>query len=388
MSAIKFDVDIMLASAAQFQGLTDYGDDHFKEGLGQLLQAYDNHVVEEFGRQRLYNRVLKLLAARLRVTEAQKKHPEIALEKISRPMVLTGLPRTGTSALFNLMAVDPSARALLQWETHYPDPLDGLAPGESDPRRLKLIQKMEAQRAQNPEFDSAHYASADTPEECVLLHALDFNGVQLGFECLIEPYLRWHQNSDLLPMYQYYKDLLKMLQWREPGERWLLKAPAHMWALDSLVKVMPDVCVFWGHRNPLDVVPSISSLTSLAAKMYGGSIPSLDNKKLGPIIMNFYANSLERGITTRASLPENHFLDYSFKEFVSSPLQLVERCYDYFDIELSESVVSKLKGHIDSNPKGKHGKHQYDYEKYGLSEKMILDRFEFYTEDKRYKDFL
>lgn len=388
MPEVVFDVDTMLASAAEFQGLNDYGDPEFKRGLQKLLQTYDQYVVDDFGRQKIYNRVLKLLAARLRITAAQHAHPEIAAEKITKPMVLTGLPRTGTSALFNLMSSDPAARALLQWETHYPDPIDGLAVGEMDPRRQKLIDKIESQRAANPEFDSIHFASADTPEECVLLHALDFNGVQLGFECMLEPYLSWHQNSDLLPMYRYYTDLLKMLQWREPGERWLLKAPAHMWGLDSLVNVMPDVCVLWGHRNPLQVIPSISSLTSLASKMYAGNMPALEKSQLGPLVMEFYARSLERGIATRETLDKSHFFDYRFKDFVADPLALVSDCYAFFDIEMSDSIKTALKDYIAANPKGKHGKHQYNYQEYGLSEKMILDRFEFYINDSRYNSFL
>ena len=388
MSDVVFDADAMMASAAAFAGLDDYGDQHFITGLKRLIETYDHYVVEEFGRQKIYNRVLKLLAARLRITAAQKKHPEIAKETITRPMVLTGLPRTGTSALFNLMANDPASRALLQWETHYPDPIDGLDADEMDPRRRKLIDKIEAQRAANPEFDTIHFASADTPEECVLLHALDFNGVQLGFECMLEPYLGFHQQSDLLPMYEYYKSLLQMLQWREPGERWLLKAPAHMWGLDALTAVMPDVCILWGHRNPLQVIPSISSLTSLASKMYAGNVPALAPEKLGPIVMEFYARSLERGIALREKMDKKYFFDYRFKDFVDQPMRLLQDCYDYFYIDMSEDVHNKLQAHIDANPKGKHGKHEYNYEKFGLSEQIILDRFAFYINDDRYSDYL
>lgn len=388
MSEVVFETESMLASAAAFAGLADYGDDGFKAGLTALLNTYDQYVVDDFGRQKIANRVLKLLAARLRITEAQKKHPEIAQEQITKPLVLTGLPRTGTSALFNLMSSDPASRALLQWETHYPDPIDGLADGEMDPRRRKLIDKIEAQRAANPDFDKIHFASADTPEECVLLHALDFNGVQLGFECMLEPYLSYHQQSDLLPMYCYYKDLLKMLQWREPGERWLLKAPAHMWGLEALTTVMPDVCILWGHRDPRQVIPSISSLTSLASKMYAGDMPALEPKTLGPIVMEFYARSLERGLETRDKLDSKYFFDYRFKDFVDQPMQLLSDCYDFFNIDMTDSIKASLQAHIDANPKGKHGKHVYDFEKFGLTEQMILDRFAFYINDSRYGDFL
>ena len=388
MSAIRFDPVAMRDAAAEFQGLSDYGGPDFEAGLEVLLQTYDRHVVDEAGRGRLYRRVLKLLATRLRVVDAQRRHPQIASEQITRPVVLSGLPRTGTSALFNLLAIDPAARALLQWETHYPDPIDDLAAGAMDPRRRKLIDKIEVQRQQNPDFEAAHYASADTPEECVLLQALAFNGVQLGFECLLEPYASWFKGGDLLPMYRHYYELLQMLQWREPGQRWHLKAPAHLWALPALFEVMPDACVLWGHRSPLEVIPSIASLTSMAAKMYAGHMPTLSDTALGPLVMDFYANSLQRGIASREQLSELSFCDYSFRHFVDQPMAVVEGAYRYFSIELSDEVAQQLRCYIDDNPKGKHGKHHYDYAKYGLSESMIRERFDFYFSHPRYQQYL
>ena len=143
---ISFDSEGILTAAAEFQGLDDFGDPGFKAGLAALLATYDQHVDSEYSRQRVYMRVLKVLGARLRVEQAKKRHPEIAAEQISQPMILTGLPRTGTSALFNLLSVDPASRALLQWETHYPDPVEGLAAGEMDPRHRKLVEKIEPDR--------------------------------------------------------------------------------------------------------------------------------------------------------------------------------------------------------------------------------------------------
>ncbi len=388
MSEIVFDARQMMASAAGFTGLDDFGGDDFVPGLEALLQTYDSIVVEEAGRSRLYNRVLKLLAARLRVRAAQKRLPEVNDLQLAKPVVLTGLPRTGTSALFNLFSQDPAARALLQWETHYPDPMEGLAPGEMDPRHQKLIDKIEAQRAMNPDFDKVHFASADTPEECVLLHAMDFNGVQLGFECLVEPYMSHHQNSDLGPMYRYYLSLLKLLQWRNPGERWFLKAPAHMWGLDALIDVMPDVCILWGHRDPLQVVPSIASLIYQAGKMYGGDIPALAKPLVGPMVLEFYARSLERGLALRAKLDSQRFLDYAFSEFVDDPAGLVARSYAYFGLPYDDAMHEAFARYIAANPKGKHGKHEYSYEEYGVSEAAIKSRFAFYYQDERFKHML
>ena len=160
-------------------------------------------------------------------------------------MVLTGLPRSGSSALFNLLASVPAARALLLWETQFPDPLEGAEAGAPDPRRAAIEAHYAKSREQNPEFTKIHFASADTPEECVLLHAYSMTGVHLGTEVMIEPYASWYRHHDLHGMYAYYKTLLQMLDWQRPGERWLLKAPAHMWGIDALIDTFPDVSIVW-----------------------------------------------------------------------------------------------------------------------------------------------
>ena len=385
---ISFDSERILTTAAEFQGLSDFGDPAFKVGLATLLATYDQHIDHPSNRQRVYMRVLKVLGARLRVEQAKKVHPEITAEKITQPMILTGLPRTGTSALFNLLSTDSASRALLQWETHYPDPMEGLAQDEMDPRHRKLVEKIDTQRDKNPEFQTMHFASADTPEECVLLHSLAFNGVQLGFECMLEPYQSWHQASDLLPMYRYYLELLKMLQWRKPGERWLLKAPAHMWGLDSLIDVMPDACILWGHRDPLQVIPSISSLTAMAAKMFAGNIPAMEKDQLGPLVMEFYARSLERGIATRASIGAEHFFDYRFTDFVDKPLALISDTYDFFRLPMDTPLSHQFADYIAQHPKGKHGDHRYSFEEFGLTEDMILQRFDFYYQHPLYRQYI
>ena len=233
-----------------------------------------------------------------------------------------------------------------------------------------------------------HFASADTPDECVLLHSLAFNGVQLGFECMLEPYQSWYQSSNLLPMYQYYLELLKMLQWRSPGDRWLLKAPAHMWGLDSLIRVMPDACILWGHRDPLQVIPSISSLTAMAAKMFAGHIPAMEKDKLGPLVMEFYARSLERGIATRSKIAPKHFFDYRFKDFVGKPLTLISDAYDFFKLPLDDELKNCFSNYIEKHPKGKHGNHSYSFETFGLTEAIILERFDFYYQHPVFSPYL
>jgi hypothetical protein len=373
---VDFGVEALLAEARASSGLSDLGGEEFLEPLRMLCQAYDQAPFDERGRKRNRRRVLQLLAARLRVEAALRRHPEIRSREIRRPMFLTGLPRSGTSALFNLLAADPAARPLLLWETQFPDPAEGLAPGEPDPRYLAVKAYYEESHRKNPEFTKIHFASADTPEECVLLHALTLNGVHYGVEPLLEPYASWYRQQDLRSMYRYYRTLLQMLDWQRPGERWLLKAPAHMWAIDALLDVFPDVSIVWSHRDPLACVASVCSMTWAITN---GAL-ALSKQQLGPLVFDFYATSLERGLAVRERSDPARFIDVGHDEFVEDPLGVARRIYAQFGLPLPAAAQSALVAHVAANPKGKHGSHAYALEEWGLDAGAVRERFKAYSE--------
>lgn len=373
---IRFDPEILLEEARNETGLSDFGPDDFREALDVLLRTYDANHTTPIGRKKAYRRVVGLLATRLRVAQALLEHPEIIERPVSRPMVLTGLPRSGTSALFNLLGADPAARALLLWETQFPDPMKGLEPGASDPRHDAIEAYYEKSREENPEFTKMHFTSADTPEECVLLHAYSLCGVHFGTEIMLEPYGSWYQKQDLHAMYAYYRMLLQMLEWQRPGDRWLLKAPAHMWAIDSLIDTFPDVSIVWSHRNPLACTASICSMTHMLMKEQ----VEMSKQDLGPIVMNFYATSLERGLATRDQCDPARFIDVNHDDFVNDSIAVVERIYRHFDLPVGKAARQALDAHIAANPKGRHGKHEYKLEDWGLSQEDVLTRFAPYIE--------
>lgn len=370
MSAIELSESSVLAEAQETTGLADFGDESFRDGLRMLLETYDRGAFTEKGRKRNRRRVVQLLATRLRIEDALRRHPEILERPIRTPVFLTGLPRSGTSALFNLLACDPAARPLLLWETQFPDPTDGLAPGEEDPRYLAVKAHYDRGREKNPEWTKVHYTSAENPEECVLIHAYAFTGVQMGVECMLEPYASWYQEQDLRGMYAYQKKILQMLDWQRPGERWLLKAPAHMWGIDALVDTFPDASIVWSHRNPLACVASATSMTSQL-------MATLEHEPtwLGPVVMDFYATSLERGLAVRDGMDAARFIDVTHDEFVGDSLAVADRIYAHFALPFPEEARSALHDHVAANPQGKHGKHAYDLSEFGLKSEDVRERF-------------
>lgn len=368
-----FDETELLDDARRATGLSDFGSDDFRAGLHALAALPAQNSFTEKGRKQHRQRLVQLLSTRLKIEAAFRRQPEIRERKILRPMFLTGLPRSGTSALFNLLAADPAARPLLLWEGIFPDPNFDLASGEEDPRYKAMKAVSEQSRKKNPEFTKAHFADADTPEECVLLHAFAFDGGQLGYELLLEPYASWFANHDLRPLYRYYADLLRLLDWQRPGDRWLLKTPSHLWALDALVETFPDCSVVWNHRDPAVCIASISSMLFMIVKDRVG----ITAEDLGPLVLEQYAESMDRGLATRESLGEARFIDVDYDTLVKDNLGAVEQIYRHFDLP-NEAARGAIEAHASSHTKDRFGKHDYDLSTFGLTREQVRERFAAY----------
>src|SRR5688572_7339303 len=287
------------------------------------------------GRKATRRRLIGLLVNRLLIERAFEQYPEVRARELRSPIYVIGLPRTGTSAFFSLLAADPTNRPLLLWEGNYPTPAEGLAPGEPDPRMLALASGMQQFYEKNPEFKKIHHARADGPEECVQLLAHTLGSVQMGIEPLISPYREYFEAQDQRPNYAYYKELLKLLDFQRPGERWLLKSPAHLWAVDVLLELFPDACIIWAHRDPTELVASYCSMMQALSHVRD----SLDPAELGPSVLEYLARSVERAMRARAALPAERFHDLHYQGFVADPLRSVERSYEAFDLPLEHHTA-------------------------------------------------
>ena len=379
---VSFDADELIAEAVEQTGFDDFGEMPYREGLEALLQTYDRNVADPAGRKRCRDRVVYQLASRLKLENSFKTIDGWQEQEITAPVFVTGLPRSGTSALLNLLEAAPENRSPLQWEVQFPDVWPDSKPGDKDPRYDFLAEALEDSR--DSEFAKIHFVDADTPEECVLLHSYALHGVQLGFEIMLEPYRSWLLGQDLEPLYRFQKKVMQLLNWRKPGQQWMLKAPAHMFGIDAILKVFPDARFVWCHRDPQKVVPSINSMNRVVLGMYMGDYSHLDMGEMGRSVMEWYALSLERGLAMREKLPPELFVDCSQQEFVDDPMGVVQKVYDSFGLELAADSRAALQAHVDANPKGKHGRHEYNLDEYGLTRELIDARFTFYTSDERW----
>lgn len=379
---VSLAMDPLLDDAKKATGLSDfgfgrYGD--FRADFTALLAAYDGAMkLTERGRRATRRRMLGLLINRLRVVEALKKDPAIHTRALKKPLFLTGLPRTGTSALFNLLASDPSARPLLLWEGNHPDPIE-VPPGQEDPRLVALRDALARAREANPGFAAIHDAQADKPEECVQLLAHSMAFVQQGVEPLFPPYAESFLAQDFRPMYALYADLLRLLDAQRPGERWILKTPAHLWALDSVLAEFPDATLVVTHRDPRECIPSYCSMV----KSLLIDSTDVDPLTIGPRVLDNLAESMRRAMRVRDSADPARFVDVAYVDFVADPLAAAERIHAQAGLPWDARVTDAMKVHIAAHPQNKHGKHEYALAEYGLTEAMLRDALGPYLERHR-----
>ncbi len=379
LDADSLDSETLIATACETTDLDDLGGDEFRPGLAALIETYQVNEFDERGRKRNRRRLSGMLVTRLWLEDWWKRHPEVLDRPIVAPWVLTGLPRSGTSALFNVLAADRAARSLKLWETQFPYPPEGWSKvdrGKPDPRRDAIEAYYARGREKNPDFTRIHFASADTPEECVLIQLYSFAGVQHGIEAMMEPYASWFREQDQRVVYETQRKIMQLLDWQRPGERWLLKSPAHLWGIDSLLESFPDAAIIWSHRAPAEAIASMCSMIATLMK----TRTDLALAELGPVVMDFYATALERGLATRDRLDPDRFVDIYHDDFVDASLASVERIYRQFDVGLSRETLSAMDTHLSKNPRHGHGKHDYDLAEYGLSLDDIRARFAFYVE--------
>ncbi len=375
MTETNFDITEILTEATRRAGLDDFGNDDFRPGLEKLLETMDSNNFTEASRKSQRRRIRDLLVGRLEIEAAWKRHPEVFNLEINKPLFLTGLPRTGTSALLNVLANDPATRSLKLWEAHNPWPLENLAAGEVDPRYVQTKKYYEEMNA-NSDFKKIHYMTADSAEECIFLTNHTFQDAQYGFEIFLEPYASFYKTVDRRPQYQYHADLLRLLQWQRPADRWLLKTPSHICHLDIIAKLHPESGMIVTHRNPLEVIGSYSSMMMAVLPEQ----TQTDPVDMGHRVLEHLAQQMDHSMETRKNINPGRILDVQYVDFVKDSLSVVDQVYDHLSLPYPESVRKVIAEYVDAHPRGKHGSHDYHLTEFGLSEQQVLDRFKSYIE--------
>ena len=375
---VRLDEASLLAEASRRARLDDFGDDAFRDPLRRLLASYESEArLTLLGRLIARRDAVRLLENRLHLADTCRRHPEIAAEPVRAPIVVVGLPRTGTTVLHALLAQDPENRVPMTWEVMHPWPAPERATYDTDPRIAQVERHFAGVDRVIPGFKSMHPMGALLPQECVALTAHEFATMIYHTANRVPSYQRWLDGADLRWVYRAHRRWLQYLQWRCPGERWVLKSPGHLWALDALLGEYPDVRIVQTHRDPLKVVASLASLVTALRSM---ATDEIDAHEIGADWTARLADGLERGMVARANgmLPPSQVLDVQFHDLVRDEIATVRRIYSHFGLTLSAAAEARMRAFLTANPREKHGAHRYALSAAGLDEATERRRYAAY----------
>jgi hypothetical protein len=381
MTAVDLDAGRAVEQAAEQTGLTDLGDDSWKEGLGQLVDALcEEAALNGLGAALVGGELVGYLADRMRLVDYRKAHPEIAGVDVVPPIVIVGQGRTGTTILHELLAMDPATRVPLTWEVDHPVPPPETATYETDPRIAEVDETLAGVDLVLPGFQQMHPMGAQLPQECVRITSSDFRSMIFPTQYRVPSYATWllHE-ADMAPAYRWHRMFLEHLQSKHPARRWVLKSPGHLWSLGALLTEYPNALLVQTHRDPLRILASLSSLVARLRSL------ASDEVTIPGVADDFSENILEgldRSVTARAdgTVPAGRVVDVQFRSFMADPFATIHEIYEKLGLELQPEAEQKMRAFFAANPSDKHGTHTYTFADTGLDEGVWRERARRYQE--------
>ncbi len=372
---VSLDGEEMLYTASRSCGLADFGDGEWRRHYDVLVASLEEESsLHLTGRTVTRAEILRSLRNRLQLTALWKNRPEIRNTEFAPVTFIVGSPRSGTSILHELLACDPAARAPAMWEMLHPvEAIDGDALRRIGDATTQFWHDIQ------PQYETMHANSGDLPNECIFITMNDFLSDAWGGPHLVPSYEAHLFTSDHRPTYTFHRDVLRTLEQRERGQRWLLKAPSHLAQLRALFAVYPRARIIHTHRDPLKTLPSTLSLLGTLKSI---RCDNVDIAKLASLIARGQAASYEREIRQRAdgTLPDDHFVDVRYADLITAPLGTIEAIYQSLGWPLADETRAKMADYLQQKPKGSRGSHRYSLAEMGLRADNERERFRPYTQ--------
>ena len=353
-------------------------------GLVALCRALENvsGELKLMGRRRTRKMILETLVKRLRLESYLEREPAIREISISSPIFLIAPFRTGSTLLHRLLAQDPGNRTPRLWETLQAPPAEphyrcDKRYFELDDRVAAARQYMEARARFAPMLAAIHPSDVDLPEECFGLLETSMLSHSFMFHAPVTEYLDWlddRNGDEWKSAYNVYADQLRLLQWWWPGERWVCKSGFHLWSVDALCDIFPDAVIVQQHRSSVQCMASFCSLMEMA---YRPILKRVDCHQIGQLALRYMSSALRRNAAARHRVGPHRFIDIDFRELTASPVDCVRRVYDFAGLKLRKSVQRRMSDWLAAQSKV--AKHDYELEKYGLSEEQVEAAFSSYS---------
>jgi hypothetical protein len=379
--SIGWTLDAALEQASAEAGLTDFGEDIYSEPLTVFLRgAKEEAGLSPMGEITVWGQVIQFLKNRLLIEEEFKRHPEIADEVIERPLIIAGLPRTGTTHLHNLISSDPGLHSLPWWESLEPLPPLAEAGGEFevDPRWHRAAEGIAMRDRLMPHFNRMHDMWPDHAHEEI--HLLAIGGSTMFFETLApsESWREYYCGTDQTPWYAYLRRVLQVIQSRRPGSgRWILKSPQHLEQFGPLARTFSDGTFVVTHRDPVSITASFATMAAYSARL---SQRVVDPVKVGGYWARRIEDMLRACVEDREILPAACSMDVRFHEFMADDLATVEAIYQLAGKPLTREARKSMASFMESHPRGKHGRILYDLADFGMDPSERRRALEFYVD--------
>lgn len=381
--SVTLDAQDILEEARETLSLVDFGSMDFLPRLELLCDEWgSDDGLNNLGRLSLRNKLLLFARNRLLINDLLRRHPEIHDVKINKPIIVAGLPRSGTTHLLNLMAADTRLRALPLWESYEPVPTPGEATlaNDVDPRYQRCADAWEMMQQTVPLLAAMHPMNPDHIHEELELMGPDFASYNFEWLC---PCPRWRDNyyaSDQTPHYQYMKTVLKILTWQDGDDgsntRWVLKCPQHLEQLPVLRQVFPDATIAITHRDPVSVIQSAATMIAYGQRM---SRHTIDLNSIIEYWSERVLHLLKACARDRNDIPADRSIDVPFHDFMQDDLGMVEKIYAKAGLEMTMEARKELQQFIAEHPRGKHGRIVYNLEQdFGVTPQALRQRFDFY----------
>jgi hypothetical protein len=358
--------------ACRATGLNDFGESSYREGLQLLLECYDSSArFGDVGRYSAWAMLLNCLRGRLYAIEGLKQNPQALEQPIVKPLFIVGLPRTGTTILHRLLVSHPQNQGLEYWLGSYPQPRPDVSTWAGHERYQEVEKSLGMLDQINPELKKVHEMTAAGADECRLLLMQSFANVTFQSNDTVPRYEQWLYRADMRAAYRLYADTLKLIGLNDPGKRWILKDPSHLWAMDILLETFPDATVIQTHRDPVRLIPSVCSLVLIARRMQE---PDITPDAVGGQQLRQWQAVLDMSLAVRRQWPER-FIDVFYEDFIGDPVTQVEQIYRALDEELGAENAAAMHSWMAKHSQGKHGSHSYCAEDFGLTDDHIRENF-------------
>ena len=386
---VTLSVETVLAHAQRRTGLSDFGDDGAKQRLGMWLAEVDGDTNRTaLGRAMIYSMCVRNASNRLKLIELWRRHPEIDDVELPEPIIVVGLPRSGTTHLLNLIAADQRLRSLPLWESYDPVPNELVGPNApppthlevrpDDPRIARVQREWEQSQALLPHQAAMHPMDPHHIHEEIELMSPDFASYGLEWVANVPRWRDYYLSTDQTPHYAFMKKVLQTLQWIRPRSRWILKSPQHFEQLRPLMTVFGDARIVMTHRDPLSVIQSAATMAAYSARVQTHEVRPAE---IGAYWADRIYRLLRRAVDDIDVIPAGRRSDVLFGAFMADDEGTLDRIYRAVGLPRDQAAIDAQRRYLANHQRGEHGRLRYDLEgDFGLSADELAERFRFYTE--------